>query len=208
MVLQEKFRKEDNIMENTIPRRIVTGHNSEGQAIIQEDGPAPRVQRIGGETGPMFYELWNTTASPALIDHASGEPHEEGIQLVPPENGTRIRILDIPPDDASFADLSPEERIAHFAEIGAGNAVADGGTSERHAHMHKTETIDYGIVLDGEIVLIMDEGETLCKTGDIIIQRGTNHGWANRSDRNCRIVFVLVDGKFSPELASSQDSAQ
>jgi len=67
--------------------------------------------------------------------------------------------------------------------------------------MHKTETIDYGIVLSGEIVLIMDEGETLCRAGDIIIQRGTNHGWANRSDQDCRIAFILIDGKFSPELA-------
>ncbi len=195
-------------MNSTPPRRIVTGHNSEGRAIIQEDGAPTRIQRIGGQTGPMFYELWNTTASPAPIDPASGEPHEDGIQLVPPQNGTRIRILDIPPDDESFANMTAEERIAHFAEIGAGDAVAEGGTSERHAHMHKTETIDYGIVIEGEIVLIMDEGETVCRAGDTIIQRGTNHGWANRSERNCRIVFVLVDGKFSPELASSQDGAQ
>ncbi|NNC38313.1 MAG: cupin domain-containing protein [Acidimicrobiales bacterium] len=182
-------------------RRIVTGHNSEGKAIILEDSPPPRVQRIGGGTGPMFYEVWNTTATPAPIDPASGEPPEDKIVLAPPANGTRIRVLDIPPDDASFETMSAEERIAHFEEIGAGDAVADGGNSERHAHMHKTETIDYGIVLSGEIVLIMDEGETLCKAGDIIIQRGTNHGWANRSDQDCRIAFILIDGKFSPELA-------
>ena len=182
-------------------RRIVTGHNSEGKAIILEDSPPPRVQRIGGDTGPMFYEVWNTTATPAPIDPASSEPHEDKIVLAPPANGTRIRVLDIPPDDASFETMSAEERIAHFEEIGAGDAVADGGNSERHAHMHKTETIDYGIVLSGEIVLIMDEGETLCKAGDIIIQRGTNHGWANRSDQDCRIAFILIDGKFSPELA-------
>lgn len=182
-------------------RRIVTGHNSEGKAIILEDSPPPRVQRIGGDTGPMFYEVWNTTATPAPIDPASGEPHEDKIILAPPANGTRIRVLDIPPDDASFETMSAEERIAHFEEIGAGDAVADGGNSKRHAHMHKTETIDYGIVLSGEIVLIMDEGETLCKAGDIIIQRGTNHGWANRSDQDCRIAFILIDGKFSPELA-------
>lgn len=66
--------------------------------------------------------------------------------------------------------------------------------------MHRTETIDYGIVIEGELVLIMDEGETTVYPGDIVIQRGTNHGWANRSDRNCRIVFVLIDGEFAPEL--------
>ena len=62
-------------------------------------------------------------------------------------------------------------------------------------HMHRTETIDYGIVLEGEIVLIVDDGETIVRTGDIVIQRGTNHAWANRSGKNARVAFVLVDGK-------------
>lgn len=181
-------------------KRIVTGHNAKGRAIILEEGPPPRVQRIGGASGPMFYEVWNTTASPAPITATAGEPHEDSIVLAPPKNGTRIRVLDIPPDDSSLENRTAEERIAHFAEIGAGDAVADGGKSERHAHMHRTETIDYGIVLDGEIVLIMDEGETLCKAGDIIVQQGTNHGWSNRSDRDCRIAFILIDGTFDPEL--------
>ena len=181
-------------------RRIVTGHNQAGRAIILEDAPPPRVQKIGGETGPWFYEVWNTTETPAKIDHDSGEPHEDAIVLAPPKNGTRIRVLDIPPDDPSFENMSPEERKAHFAEIGAADAVADGGNSDRHAHMHKTETVDYGIVLEGEIVLIMDEGETTVRAGDIVVQRGTNHGWANRTDKICRIAFILIDGEFAPDL--------
>lgn len=182
-------------------RRIVTGHNAESKAIIQEDGPPPRVQRIGGEHGPIFYEVWNTTETPARIDRASGEPPEEGIRLAPPKSGTRIRVLDIPPDDESLKNVTPEEARAHFGEIGAAEAASHKGEGTRHAHMHRTETIDYGIVLDGELVLIMDEGETTVRAGDIVIQRGTNHGWANRSDRNCRIAFILIDGKFDPDLA-------
>lgn len=178
-------------------RRIVTGHASDGRAIIQEDGAAPRQQRIGGAIGPMFHEIWNTRATPAPIDRASAEPHEEGIVLAPPKNGTRIRVLDIPPEGDNLESLTEAERKAHFAEIGAAEAVADGG---RHAFMHRTETIDYGIVLEGEIVLIMDEGETLCRAGDIIIQRGTNHGWANRSNADCRIAFILIDGEFGEDL--------
>ena len=181
-------------------RRIVTGHNATGQAIIQEDGPPPRVQRIGGEIGPMFYEVWNTQATPAPIDRASGEPPESGIVLAPPKNGTRIRVLDIPPDDPSFEQMTPEEARAHFAEIGAADASSHTGEGSRHAHMHRTETIDYGIVVEGELVLIVDEGETVVRAGDIVIQRGTNHGWANRSDKNCRIVFVLIDGQFTDGL--------
>jgi mannose-6-phosphate isomerase-like protein (cupin superfamily) len=182
-------------------RRVVTGHNADGKAIIQEDSAAPRQQRVGGDEGPLFHEIWNTTETPAFIDRDSGEPSEDGIVLAPPKNGTRIRVLDIPPDGDHLEELSAEERIAHFAEIGAEHAPVDGGTSDRHAYMHRTETVDYGIVLEGELVLIMDEGETTVKAGDIVVQRGTNHGWANRSEHNCRIAFVLVDGKFSADIA-------
>lgn len=182
-------------------RRIVTGHDTAGRAIIQEDAPPPRVARIGGEHGPIFYEVWNTQATPAPIDRTDGEPQEAGIVLAPPANGTRIRVLDIPPERDNLAAVSPEEARAHFAEIGAASASSFGaGASARHAMMHRTETIDYGIVLDGEIVLIMDEGETVVRAGDIVVQRGTNHGWANRSERVCRIAFILIDGAFEPGL--------
>lgn len=182
-------------------RRIVTGHDAQGRAIIQDDAPPPRVQRIGGEHGPWFYEVWNTRATPAPIDRSSGEPAEDGIVLAPPRNGTRIRVLDIPPEGSNFSEMTPEEARAHFAEIGASEASSFTGEGSRHAFMHRTETIDYGIVLQGEIVLIVDEAETIARAGDIVIQRGTNHGWANRSNENCRIAFVLIDGVFTDGLS-------
>lgn len=181
-------------------RRIVTGHDDQGKAIFQEDGPVPRVQRIGGEHGPLFFEVWNTRETPARIDPASGEPDEAGIQLAPPKGGTRIRVLDIPPDGDRLDNVTPEEARAHFAEVGAGDASSHSGQGSRHAHMHRTETIDYGIVLEGELTLILDESETTCRAGDIIVQRGTNHGWANRSDTNCRIAFILIDGEYTGGL--------
>jgi len=180
-------------------RRIVTGHNASGKAVILEDAPPPRVKQIGGAHGPMFYEVWNTRETPVRLTAVAGEPHEESIMLAPPKNGTRIRVLDIPPDDASLSTLTVEEARAHFAEVGAAEASQHGAGS-RHSHMHRTETIDYGIVLEGEITLLVDEGETVARAGDIVIQRGTNHGWANRSGRNCRIAFILIDGVFDPEL--------
>jgi hypothetical protein len=183
-------------------RRIVTGHDAGGRAVIVEDAPPPRVARIGGEMGPMFYEVWNTRETPARIDKASGEPPEQGIQLAPPKNGTRIRVLDIPPDRDHLDSITPEQARAHFAEVGAAEASSHArGEGARHAHMHRTQTIDYGIVLEGELVLVMDEGEATVRAGDIVIQRGTNHGWANRSDRNCRIAFILIDGVFDPDIA-------
>ncbi len=182
-------------------RRIVTGHDAHGRSVIVEDGPPPRAARIGGELGPMFYEIWNTRETPARIDHASGEPHEDDITLAPPKNGTRIRVLDVPPDDPSLSTLTPEQARAHFAEVGAADAASHTGSGSRHAFMHRTETIDYGIVLEGEITLILDEGETVARAGDIVIQRGTNHGWANRSGKPCRIAFILIDGRFDESLA-------
>jgi mannose-6-phosphate isomerase-like protein (cupin superfamily) len=194
-------KPEESTMMTGPTRRIVTGHDTQGRAIIQEEGPVPRYRQIGGPTGPMFHEVWNTRATPAPIDAASGEPEEDGILLAAPKNGTRIRVLDIPPDDESFKDMTPEEAKAHFAEIGAADASSYTGKESRHAHMHRTETIDYGIVLEGEVVLIVDEGETTVRAGDIVVQRGTNHGWANRTERNCRIAFVLIDGRFEGDLA-------
>jgi hypothetical protein len=182
-------------------RRIVTGHDAQGRAVIQEEGPPPRVQRIGGEMGPVFYEVWNTRETPVRIDRASGEPSEAGILLAPPRHGTRIRVLDIPSEDPRMAAMSPEEARAHFEEVGAAEASSHTGKESRHAFMHRTETVDYGIVLEGEITLVLDVGETLVRAGDIVIQRGTNHGWANRSGKNCRIAFILIDGAFEDGLA-------
>lgn len=178
-------------------RRIVTGHNSDGRSIVQEDGAPARVVTLGGESGTTFHEIWNTRSSPAPIDRASGEPAEPGIVLLPPTGGTRIRILDIPPDDGTAAALPREAVRALFEAIGAGHTLPD---DPPHPLMHRTETIDYGIVLEGEIVLILDDRETVVRAGDVVVQRGTAHAWANRSGSNARIAFILIDGRFEEGL--------
>jgi mannose-6-phosphate isomerase-like protein (cupin superfamily) len=179
-------------------RRIVTGHDARGRSVVQEDGPPARVATLGGESGTTFHEIWNTRSAPAPIDRASGEPDEAGISLLPPPaGGTRIRILDIPPDDGTVAALPREAVKALFEAIGAGHALAE---DPPHPLMHRTETVDYGIVLEGELVLILDESETVVRAGDVIVQRGTSHAWANRSNADARIAFVLVDGRFEDGL--------
>jgi mannose-6-phosphate isomerase-like protein (cupin superfamily) len=178
-------------------RRIVTGHDSEGRSIVQEDGPPARAVKLGGESGTTFHEIWNTRSTPAPIDRASGEPPEARISLLPPPGGTRIRILDIPPDDGSVAALPRAAVRALFEAIGAGHALAE---DPPHPLMHRTETVDYGIVLEGELVLILDEAETIVRAGDIVVQRGTSHAWANRSSANARIAFILIDGRFEAGL--------
>jgi mannose-6-phosphate isomerase-like protein (cupin superfamily) len=182
-------------------QRIVTGHDAAGNAVILSAAPPTRVQVIGQGEGPTFYEVWNTRETPALIDRASGEPFEAQLTLAPPKHGTRIRVLDIPPETASMSRVDPAQAQALFAEIGAADASTHAGSGARHPHMHRTQTIDYGIVLEGEITLLVDEGEVTVKAGDIVIQRGTNHAWANRSGQPCRIAFILIDGQFTDGLS-------
>jgi hypothetical protein len=173
----------------------VTGHDREGHAIIQSDAPAARTQQIGGPAGPTFIEVWHTKQTPASIDHASGEPDERGLVLAPPPGGTRIRVIDFPPEGDAVRRLTVEAAAAKFGEMGGADA-ATSGAGAPHPLMHRTQTVDYAIVLDGEITMILDRGETNVRAGDIVVQRGTNHAWANRSGRNCRIAFVLIDGRF------------
>jgi uncharacterized cupin superfamily protein len=106
-------------------------------------------------------------------------------------------VLDILPETADLQHMDEASARAHFAEVGletASTFKSGGGAS--HPFMHRTETIDYGIVLEGEIVLVLDRGETTVRAGDIVVQRGTNHAWSNRSGKVCRIAFILVDGRF------------
>ncbi len=182
-------------------RRIVTGHDDQGAAIIVTDGPPERVESLGPH-GPVFYEIWNTRETPARIDRRGGEPAETGLILAPPKAGTRLRILDIMPDSKEIFELSDDDARAHFEMIGAGEASARGHGDAPHPFMHRTETIDYGIVLSGEITLIVDKGETIVRAGDVVVQKGTNHAWANRSGQTCRIAFVLIDGSFAEGLGS------
>lgn len=176
-------------------RRVVTGHDDRGRAVIVEDGPPARVFDNLGEKGLVFYEVWNTRETPARIDRAGGEPAEERLTLAPPRNGTRIRVLDIPVDDPANSDLD-----AVFENIGGKDAHV-GAQHGNHASFHRTQSIDYGIVLDGEITLMVDDGETTLYPGDICVQRGTNHGWINRGVKPCRIAFILIDGKWDADIA-------
>ena len=179
-------------------RRLVTGHDDSGRSIVIEDGP-PRSVALG-EAGPVFHEIWQTREAPAEIGRRPAEPVEEGVRLLPPGRGTRIRFLDFPPEDERASGITPEQARAAFAAIGAPEAAMHHGQGSPHPFMHRTETIDYGIVLEGEIVLVLEGGETRLTAGDVVVQRGTNHAWANRSASNCRMAFILIDGAFAGDL--------
>ena len=169
-------------------RRVVTGHDKDGRSTFIMDGNAPNVLEMKSMPGVALTDLWRTTTSPASNtgnrDAASGK-----IKLEPPHEGTILRIVEFPPDSA-WRDTADAKKA--FASIGAGGAP-DHASGD--AMMHCTATVDYIIVLKGEIYAVMDKGEKLLKQGDILIQRGTNHSWSVRTKEPCIIAAVLVGAR-------------
>jgi mannose-6-phosphate isomerase-like protein (cupin superfamily) len=191
---------------HTLPefKRVVTGHNAQGRAIVASNGPTPNVFPLLAVPGTVFYELWNSNASPALLDNAS-DPSAQPLRLSPGPQGSVIRAVDIPPDSVQN-QVSDENAAAVFAEIGESHA-GTGQANARHKLMHRTETLDYGIVTEGEVWLVLDEEEVQLKRGDVVVQRGTNHAWSNRTEAMARMVFILLDGRFSAELNNGQGAS-
>jgi len=175
-------------------RRVVTGHDGDGKSIFLEDRKAPNVLEMASMPGVALTDLWRTSSSPASNrgkkDAASGK-----IKLEPPASGTILRIVEFPPDKAwrKTADAGKA-----FASIGAHGAP---DCASGDAMMHATATVDYIIVLKGEIWAIMDKGEKLLKAGDVLIQRGTNHSWSVRGKEPCVIAAVLIGAEPVGRLA-------
>ncbi len=181
--------------------RVVTGHSPDGRSILTEVGPLPTVVEITAIPGTVFHEVWSTAESPARVAD-DGDPTLGALVLPPPPGGTRIRFVDIPPDTEDFLKSGAGRMGEAFEQIGD-KAASTVKESSPHPLMHRTESIDYGIVIEGEMTLVLDDGEALLKPGSVVIQRGTNHAWANRSGKMCRMLFVLVSGTYDPALAAS-----
>ena len=160
-------------------RRVVTGHDADGRAVISSDGAPPTVVALDAVPGTVFHEIWSTGSVPARIDNGA-DPTLGELRLDPPAGGTRIRVVDIPPDSVQNA-ISPDAAAAAFAQIGASQAHAAEGP---HALMHRTESLDYGIVLAGEVWLVVDDGERGCAraTSSSSAAR-TTHGRTARTGR-------------------------
>jgi hypothetical protein len=170
-------------------RRVVTGHNAQGRSVLVMDGPSPHVLELAGMPGLALTNLWVTDGAPA-DNSGQADGAARPVVLEPPPSGTIFRVVDFPPDRDVMGKM---DRAKAFSAMGAHGAMDP--SASRHPGMHKTHTVDYALVLDGEIWALMDEGETLLKAGDCLIQRGTNHAWSNRSDRACRVAFILIDAQ-------------
>lgn len=185
--------------------RVVTGHDAAGRAIVSSDGPLPSVVEIAAIPGTIFHEVWSTSATPAPVDNGP-DPTLGPIVLPPPRHGTRMRFVDIPPDTADYLAHGAARMQDAFAQIGDAKASTVRADSP-HPLMHRTESVDYGIVIEGEMTLVLDASEVLLKAGSVVVQRGTNHAWANRSVRPCRMLFILVDGAFAPAIAEALEKS-
>ena len=172
-------------------RRVLTAIDAQGRSYISEDGPSAATLTHADRPGYRNAHLWRTQGMPAPIGAPDDIAQHKGV--MPPELGTIFRVVDMPPQPAGDIGEQSRQQAGIFASLyGDVKPQAD---SKRHAGMHITDSIDYAIVLSGEIYAVMDEGETLLRAGDVLIQRGTNHAWDNRSDRIARIAFVLIDGR-------------
>jgi len=154
-------------------RRVVTGHDVHGRSVVLSDGAPPQHHPMHGlRVGADFHEMWSDAdAIPELYSVNAREPNERPFTIMPAA-GHLLRILDVYP-------------------------LKDGG---KRTVMHRTRTLDYVVVIEGELVLILEDSEVILRPGDVVVQRGTDHAWENRSDTTARAAFFHIDARFSEEL--------
>jgi len=171
-------------------RRIVTGHDAQGRSNITFQGPAPNFIDMAGWPGARITDIWVTEETPAdndgLVDRGA-----RPIQHDPAPSGTIFRVVEIPPEPGAELAL---DMTALAAQIGSQN-VSDENDRAKHPTMHVTDSIDYLMVMSGELIMLMEDGEVLLRPGDCIVQRGTKHAWVNRSGKPCVMAAILVDAK-------------
>jgi hypothetical protein len=157
-------------------RRVVTGHDAGGKSVVLGDGPPPQHHPMHGPAiGADFHEMWSATDTiPELTSIEAKEPNERPFTIMP-VTGHLLRILDVYP-------------------------LKHGG---KRTAMHRTRTLDYVVLIEGELVLILDDDEVILKPGDVVVQRGTDHAWENRSGAMARAAFFHIDARFSEELLAT-----
>jgi len=173
-------------------RRIVTGHGPDGRSTVLMDGAAPNVkQRKAGNASTL---LWVTEESPVDISGSADRAARE-IGVPPPPRGSIFRLAEFPPGVGG--EVRDNETV--LRDFGIGPDVAR-GHPPRHPAIHRTRSIDYVVVLEGEIHLLLDDGEVRLQAGDVVVQQGTNHAWINRGASTCRLAMVFIDADEPPCL--------
>jgi hypothetical protein len=176
-------------------RRVVTGHDAEGRSIVLFDSAAPNVK--GRAQGNASTLLWVTDESPADVSGTADRAARE-IGVPPPRGGTIFRLAEFPPSSGG-EDLLDHATV--LRDFGIGDDVLP-GHPPRHPLVHRTRTIDYVVVLEGEIHLLLDQAEVRLSAGDVVVQQGTNHAWFNRGPGRCRLAMVFIDAQDPAVLGS------
>jgi hypothetical protein len=185
--------------ERTKPvRRIVTVDREDGSSMAIQDGPSPDVHIDPARPGFSSTRIWVTDRTPARLKGVRESLHMPHA-LEPPPQGSVCRIVSFPPDDGFIRKIGAKEVRDYFEAMGSPGASTRHATSP-HPYMQKTRTLDFCLILEGEITLILDTEEVRLNAGDTVVQRGTNHAWSNRSSRPCVIAFSSHDAGSSPNV--------
>ena len=169
-------------------RRVVTTVDKDSKAVVLFDGANPhKVVRPNRSVTSRL--VWVTDQTPADISGTTDRA-ATNIGIAPPHNGSVFRIIDIPPTPPEIEKLEQD-----YLHKQIGDHAPRKGLPPRHPLMHRTLTIDYAIIMQGEIDMLLDDSEVHLKAGDVLIQQGTNHAWANRGTQPCRIAFILIESK-------------
>ncbi len=166
-------------------RRIVTGHDAEGKSIVTIDGPP------AGAAGAL-QEIWQTEGT--LVDSRGTDDAGAGPPVLSPSpGGSKFRWFILPPRDPKMSKEDLEARYA--AGFASMNAARERVDTSRDPAMHKTETIDYIVLLSGKVTLMLDKEKRELKPFDVVVQRGTNHAWINTSNETAIFIGVLIDAE-------------
>jgi mannose-6-phosphate isomerase-like protein (cupin superfamily) len=173
----------NSTVDPALTRVVVTGVAANGLSTIVSDGPAaPWVRR---PTGSLVMDLWRVDNLPQAVDAKSTSTDE--VVLAPASGGVVVRTAVFPPDSSIPAEAAAEFAASMAAIYGA---QASGGPDV--PGMHATDTVDVMTVISGEIWAVMEDGETLLRAGDTMVQRGTRHAWQNRSDHPVTVVTTMM----------------
>jgi mannose-6-phosphate isomerase-like protein (cupin superfamily) len=169
-------------------RRVVTGLDADNKAVVLFDS---RVALAAGPAGIASVNLWITDSYPPALTFNGDDPATRPIGISPPDNGTKFRIVEFPPlDAATEAKMDPQ-----LLQKSVGDRAPARGVPTTHPLMHRTRSLDYAVVLSGEVDMMLDGTSVRLKPGDTVVQQATNHAWVNRGTVPCRILFVLMDSQ-------------
>jgi len=186
-------------VSSPVPRRALTGRDTTGKSVFKSFDVTPNVVEIDSNPGLTFYELYSTEGTPSVTGQEP-DPMLQKTKAFPAQGGTNFRLISYPPKRPPGwtppAGVTFESAMKELGEKVPGMADHFDRSSPEARGMHTTDTVDYGVVVRGEMTLELDDGKIIhLRQGDCIVQNGTRHRWRNRASEPCLMAFVSVGGK-------------